>query len=79
MNKKLVEEFVKMNPEDLRIFVEADKQESFADDSPIRLLLQKHTLLGDSNAHYPFSFALNEMYIALTYALYKKYNMLLKH
>ena len=72
VNKNLVEEFKKMKQDELKVFIEADTQETFAEDSPVRIMLQKHTRFGEDPHHYPISFALTEMYIALSYALYSR-------
>jgi hypothetical protein len=78
VNRRLVEEFKKMNIDDVKEFLNASEQESFADDSNVRILLKKYTRLGEDPIHYPipyaFPYALMEMYIALSHAMYEKYN-----
>ena len=74
MNKGLLEEFKQMPLAELKEFVEANDQPSFEKDSKVRLLLNKHTPLGKREPGYGITFALTEMYIALSHALYERLN-----
>ena len=71
VKKDAIEEFKKMSLEDIKEFLNADQQVSFADDSKVRLFCEQY---------YPFayshgiSFAINAMYIDLSYALFEKLN-----
>ena len=70
-NQSAVEEFKRMSLKQQKEFLDAHEQETFADNSKVRLFCKKHYPEAYSHG---LTFALSMMYIDLSYALHEVLN-----
>ena len=72
VNNAAIEEFESMTLEELKEFLNAHEQKSFADDSKVRIFCEKHY---PEQCKLGFVFGLNMMYVDLSHALYSTLRM----